>query len=69
MEALILKGESKSNMRLIIELARKLNFKAKRLSPNEIEELGIVLSINDGLQSGLLNEDEKKSFLKNMDKD
>ncbi len=69
MEAIILKGESKSNMRLIMELARKLNFKAKKLSPNEIEELGLVLSINDGLQSGLLNEDEKQSFLKNIDKD
>ena len=69
MEAIILRGESKSDMRLIMELARKLNFKAKKLSPNEIDELGIVLSINDGLQSGLLNDDEKQSFLSNVDKD
>ena len=66
MEAIIVQGESKSNSRLLIELARKLNFKVKKLTSAEMEDLGMVISINEGLQSGLLDEKEKKDFLHSL---
>jgi hypothetical protein len=66
MEAIIIHGESKSNSRLLIELARKLNFKVKKLSLAEIEDIGMAISINEGLQSGLLNEKEKEEFLRKL---
>jgi len=63
MEAIIIQGESKSNSRLLIELARKLNFRVKKLSTTEVEDLGLAISINEGLQSGFLDEKEKEDFL------
>jgi len=66
MEAIILHGGSKSSTRLLVELARKLNFKAKKLSSDEIEEMGLIISIHEGLDSGLLTDTEKETFLKNM---
>ncbi len=66
MEAIILQGESKSSTRLLMELARKLNFKAKKLSSDEIEEMGLIISIHEGLESGLLDDTEEETFLKNL---
>jgi len=66
MEAIILQGGSKSDTRLLIELARKLNFKAKKLSSEEMEEMGILLSIHEGIESGLLDEKEEKDFLNRL---
>ncbi len=95
MEAIILQGGSKSSTRLLMELARKLNFKARKLSSeethmksrsqknmnkskwvpfnrfnkvysNEIEEMGLILSIHEGLDSGLIDDSEKESFLKTL---
>ncbi len=69
MEAIILQGGSKSDSRLLMELARKLNFKAKKLSSEEIEEMGLLLSIRQGLNAGLLNDTEKADFLKSLRED
>jgi hypothetical protein len=69
MEAIILQGGSKSDSRLLIELARKLNFKAKKLSSEEIEEMGLFLSVQQGLNTGLLNDTEKADFLKSLRED
>jgi len=66
MEAIILQGGSKSSTRLLMELARKLNFKARKLSSEEIEEMGLILSIHEGLDSGLLDDTEKETFLKTL---
>jgi hypothetical protein len=66
MEAIIIQGESKSNSRLLIELARKLNFRVKKLSLNELEDLGMAISIKEGIQSGLLDEKEKEDFLQQL---
>ena len=66
METIILRGQSKSNARLLLELANKLQFSAKTLTPTEEEELGIAISINEGILSGLLSENEKKEFLKSL---
>ena len=63
METIILRGDSKMNSRLLLKLARQLNFSAKSLSTTEVEDLGIAISIDEGLKSGLLNEKEKQDFL------
>ncbi len=69
MEAIILQGGSKSDSKLLMELARKLNFKAKKLSSEEIEEMGLLLSIQQGLNTGLLNDTGKADFLKSLRED
>ncbi len=66
METIILRGKSKSNARLLLELADKLQFTSKSLSALEEEELGIAISVNEGIKSGLLSEKEKKDFLKSL---
>ena len=64
METILLRGDSKANSKLLLELAKKLNFSAKKLSAAEVEEFGIGLSIDEGLKSGLLTENEKQDFMK-----
>lgn len=66
MESIIIQGDSKSNSKLLIELARKLNFKVRKLSPSEMEELGMVKSIKEGVKSGTLTEQEKNEFLQGL---
>jgi len=63
METIILRGDSKINSRLLLKLAKQLNFSAKKLSPQQAEEIGIGISIDEGLKSGLLNESEQRDFL------
>jgi len=66
METIILRGNSKVNSKLLLKLAKQLNFSAKKLTTEELEELGIAISIEKGLKSGLLNEDEKNDFLSQL---
>lgn len=63
METIILQGDSKVNSKLLLKLAKQLNFSAKKLSAAEAEEFGIAISVEEGLKSGLLNEEEKIDFL------
>ena len=69
MEAIILQGGTKSNIRLILELARKLDFKARKLSLEEMEDLGIALSISEGVQSGYLDEKEAADFTDSLNQE
>ncbi|WP_167619057.1 hypothetical protein [Maribellus sediminis] len=66
METIILRGDSRSNARLILELAKKLNFSAHKISDTEAEDLGISYSIKEGLESGLLAEEEKQDFIRSL---
>ena len=66
METIILRGDSKSNAKLLLELAKKLNFSAKKISLTEAEDLGIYYSIKEGLNSGLLAEEEKNEFITSL---
>jgi len=63
METIILRGQSKINSSLILKLAKQLNFSAKKLSLEEVEDTGIAISIARGVNTGLLNEKEKQDFL------
>ena len=69
METIILRGDSKVNSRLLLKLAKQLNFSAKKLSPDELEEIGIAISIDNGLKTGILNEKEKQEFLSFLKQD
>ena len=64
METILLRGDSKANSRLLLKLAKQLNFSARKLSPAEVEEFGMAFSIEEGIKSGVLNESEKQDFLK-----
>ena len=66
METIILRGDSKINSRLLLKLAKQLNFSAKKLSAEQAEEIGIAISIDKGLSTGLLNEEEKNDFLNRL---
>jgi len=66
METIILRGDSKKNSRLILKLAKQLNFSGKKISAVQAEELGIAISIDNGLSTGLLNEEEKNDFLNRL---
>ena len=66
METIILRGDSKINSRLLLKLAKQLNFSAKKLSAEQAEEIGIAISIDNGLGTGLLNEEEKNDFLNHL---
>jgi hypothetical protein len=63
METIILRGHSKVNSSLILKFAKQLNFSAKRISLDEVEETAIALSIAEGIESGILSEKEKQEFL------
>ena len=63
METIILRGQSKINSSLIVKLAKQLNFTAKKLSLEEVEDTGIAISIIEGINTGTLNENEKQDFL------
>jgi hypothetical protein len=66
METIILTGESKENANLLLKLARKLNINARKLSTEETEDISIMLSINDGMKTGLLDDEEKSAFICNL---
>ena len=66
METIILRGDSKENTRLLLQLAKQLKFNARKLSSAEAEEMGISNSISEGLQSGLLDEKQKQIFLEEL---
>lgn len=66
METIILRGESKEDTGLLLKLARKLNIGVRKLTLEETEQMGMILSINEGIGSGLLNEDEKTEFIQNL---
>ncbi len=68
METILLTGDSKANAKLLLELAKKLNFSAKILSSEDAEELGIFYAIKEGLESGLMAEEEKSKFLSGLKK-
>ena len=58
METLILTGEKKSEMHLIIEIARKFGIKTRKLSIEDIEDIGLLKAIKDGETGEYINTDQ-----------
>jgi hypothetical protein len=67
MDTFILRGDSGENTNLLLRLAKKLNMRARKLSAEETEEIGLLFSIQEGISSGLLSDEEKIDFMKNLE--
>jgi hypothetical protein len=65
METVIFKSSSKTNLKLLSELARKLGITVKKLSPEEIEDLGLGAAILEGKTGEYTDTDE---FIKKLRK-
>jgi cobalamin biosynthesis protein CbiG len=65
METVIVSGKDKSNMKLLLELAKKLGIKSKSLSRQEIEDWLLAKRIEEGLKSESVS---KESVVKILQK-
>ena len=63
MQTAILQGKSTTDFNLVIQLAEKLNIKAKVLSKEEIEDIGLLNAIKVG-ETGKHN--NVKNYLKKL---
>lgn len=52
METILLESDSKKNIRLLLEISKKLGMRAKKLSLSEKEDVAIWFSIEEGRKSG-----------------
>lgn len=65
MDALIITAESKSELKLLAELAKKLGLKSRSLSGDELADVSLVKKIEAGMKSGLASrEDVMKALSK-----
>ncbi|MBC8488417.1 MAG: hypothetical protein H8D45_20510 [Bacteroidetes bacterium] len=65
MQTAILNSDSKKDFNLLLELAKKLNIKAKVLTETEIEEIGLTNVIKQGRTGEFVN---TKKFLEKLRK-
>ena len=65
MQTAILESESKSNLKLLLDLAKRLGIKSKVLSVDEIEEIGLAQAIKIGRTGEYVDTDE---FVKKLSK-
>lgn len=63
MESAIITGNSKKDLKLLLELAEKLGIKARLLSSEEMEDFALGNAIQKGRTGELLNTEE---FLKSL---
>jgi hypothetical protein len=48
MQTMVLEGKSKTDLKLLADLARKLGIKVKYLTEEEKEEIGLIRAIDQG---------------------
>jgi hypothetical protein len=65
MQTAILRSESMSDLKLLLELAKKLGIKSKVLTLNEIEEIGLANAIKEGQTGEYVDTNE---YLKKLSK-
>ncbi len=65
MQTAILNTDSTPNLKLVIELAKKLGIKARILTDEEFEEIGLANAIKKGATGEYV---ETKSFVKGLRK-
>lgn len=65
MQTAIFNTDSKPNLKLLIELAKKLGIKTKILTDDEYEEIGLANAIKKGATGEYV---ETKSFVKRLRK-
>lgn len=64
METIILSSDSHGDLDLIMKLADKLGISIKKLSKNDVEEIGLSLAIKKGRTGEFVDND---SFLNELD--
>ena len=65
METVILSSESRQDMKLILQMASKLGISIKKLSKDEIEEIGLSLAIKQGKTDEFIDTDRFLNELEN----
>jgi hypothetical protein len=65
MEAVLIKVENKSDVSLLVSLAKKLGMSAKTLSKTEIEDWNFAQMIDEGMKSGRVS---RKAVMKKLGK-
>ena len=58
MDALIITADSKSDLKLFADLAKKLGLKSRTMSNNELTEVSLVKKIESGMKSGRASREE-----------
>ncbi len=56
MEAVIIQSTSKSNLKLLLELAKKLGMTSRALKNEEKEDIGLLKAMEEGKNSGRVSE-------------
>ena len=65
METLLLSGEKKEEINLIIKLAKRLGIKTRKLTLDDVEEMGLLFAIKEGETGEFTDTDE---FQNSIDK-
>ena len=65
MKTAILQSNSEFDLKLLLDLAKKIGIKTKVLSNEDMEELGLVQAIHDGRTSEYVDTDD---FIKKLRK-
>jgi len=65
MEAVLLNSDSKSDMKLLLDLAKKIGIKARVLTESEMEDIGLANAINQGRTNEYI---DNEAFLKKLQK-
>ena len=63
MEGLLLQGESKKDLKMLNELARKIGLKTRAINNDEMEDLGLIAAMKKGRTGIYVNTD---SYLKKL---
>jgi hypothetical protein len=66
MNTIVIRPKSKSNYDLILALLKKLGEKTNVISDKTFSEALFAAEIESSISEGLLNEDEKTDFLKDI---
>ena len=56
MQAVIIQSKSKSNLKLLMELAKKLGMTSRSLTEEEKEDIGFLKAMEEGKNSGRASE-------------
>ncbi|MEO6524216.1 MAG: hypothetical protein ABIN91_21195 [Mucilaginibacter sp.] len=64
MESAIISGESKKDIQLLLSIAEKMGIKAKFLTKDEVEDIGMAKAIKQGETGELIDTDQ---FLKSLE--
>ena len=65
MQTAILKSNSDTDLKLLIELAQKIGIEAKILSENELEDFGIAMAVKEGRTGEYI---DSNSYIKKLRK-